>query len=989
MRRLQSEEHPHAKNNVWKWMLLFSPLLALALLFLWILLLLPAQYGDTYLAALQDKTALLHGSSEKKRIVTVGGSGAAFGQWSDLLEKEFPEYAVINDGLYAGLGTAPMMDLARQDIRPGDIVILSHEQNRQSLSGFFGARAMWQAADGAPGLLLRISPGRWRSLLGEALPFCAEKFSFWMHGNAPQGDGVYARSHLNRWGDVLGEGREANGMPDGMDPDMPIRFDPDEVSPDFIRDMNAFARECMDRGASVYYRFCPMNRKAVAEEEMQRLSAYSEWLEAQLIFPVLGKAEDSVLDSSWFFDTNFHLNAAGAQVNTACMARQLKEALGIPGDVSIPIPEAPAPKAFESGTGSVQDTDCFVFEEREGTGRIMGLTAEGKTRESLTLPHEYNGIPVTTFSPSVFAGNTVIRQITIPSSIVRIENGSFAGCTRLESVILRQTRPNAITPGDNLLQGTDCVILVPAHAYSQYQTSYFWSVYASRIRPDGETDVVETAGIPEAGKATGVMYADANGGEPVAGTETRTAFPISSEHLRTNTPLGQNLFRREGFVPLCWNTQPDGSGERIPFGSRTDSVDGKTLYMMWIPETPEADLDWEVRDGEVWITGWSGSGSVLALPGTLDGLPVTHIAGGAFQGAEIDTAVLPPSVFAIAQHAFQDCTLRELWLYDSLFYVYEESFENCTALTTLNLSAATSPRYSISYFGAFADKLDWLRLHADVPKLVLAGGSATRYAYDSEILFKEFPGLTPVNMGVFAYCAMLPQYRIMQKFMGDGDILVSAPEFDTVRTQFCVSNALDDRFWPLTEGDYSCVSLLDLRQYTRVFSSLSEYLHTRRMMTARSYEESPAHYDDDGNAVSERTYNQFGDYVLQRTGAERDELLQTYLADYTEAGFPDETVEALNRVYREFQAQGVQVLFAYAPRNHSALTETSTPEARALLDLSLRERLCVPMLLNMEESLYPATRFYLIDNHLSNEGVRLHMQRVVPALRKMLKSGMH
>ena len=47
------------------------------------------------------------------------------------------------------------------------------------------------------------------------------------------------------------------------------------------------------------------------------------------------------------------------------------------------------------------------------------------------------------------------------------------------------------------------------------------------------------------------------------------------------------------------------------------------------------------------------------------------------------------------------------------------------------------------------------------------------------------------------------------------------------------------------------------------------------------------------------------------------------------------------------------------------------------------------MLLNMEESLYPATRFYLIDNHLSNEGVRLHMQRVVPALRKMLKSGMH
>ena len=968
-------------------MLVFSPLVLLAVLFTWILLILPSQYSETYLAALQDKCDLLAGDTGKKRIITVGGSGAAFGQRSDLLEKEFPDYTVINDGLYAGLGTAPMLDLALSDIRSGDVVILSPEQNAQTLSGFFGARAMWQAADGRPSLLMRLKDVRRRALLGDALSFAAEKFSFYVKGNAPGGDGVYARSHLNAQGDVLGEGRETNVMPEGMDPDMPIHFDPSEMLPDFIREMNAFADACARKGARVYYHFCPMNRKAVSEEEMEKAAGYTQWLREQLTFPVLGEAQDSILDSVWFFDTNFHLNAAGAQLNTVRMAEDLKRMLGRSTDVSIPIPEAPsAPASASSAGGSQADAEYFTFEEESGAIRLTGLTAEGREKEKLTLPHEIHGLPVTSFAPSVFAGNPVIREITIPSSVRRMENGSFAGCERLERVILLETSPARLSAGADLLKGTDCEIIVPAASYSLYQTSYFWSVHGSRIRPDQENALSEPVERPEAASCDGTMYVDANGGVPVTGEEERIAFPISSAHLRTNTPLGQTLFSREGYVPLCWNTEADGSGEIIPFGSRTDSRDGKTLYMTWVRETPEKELAWEEKDGEAWITGYSGSDAVLALPSALGGCPVTRIVSGAFEKAQIETAILPATLFAIEQHAFEGSRVREIWLYDSLFYVYEESFADCASLQTLHISAATSPRYSISYFGAFADKLDWLRMHADVPKLVLAGGSATRYAYDSEAFQAAFPDLVPVNMGVFAYCAMLPQYRIMQQFMGEGDVLLSAPEFDTVRTQFCISNALDDRFWPLTEADYSCVSLLDLREYTQVFYSFSEYLHKRKMMTARSYEESPGGYDDDGNAVAVRTYNQYGDYTLPRGGAQEDVLLQTYLADYTQAGFPAETVEALNRVYREFQELGVRTFFVYAPRNHSALTEESTKEARQALDRYLRETLCVPVLLDMEDSLYPATQFYLIDNHLSSAGVSVHMQKILPALREALGS---
>ena len=55
------------------------------------------------------------------------------------LEKELPGYRVINYGLYAGLGTAVMLDLAEPHIRAGDIVVFLPEQSRH---GSFAAELL-------------------------------------------------------------------------------------------------------------------------------------------------------------------------------------------------------------------------------------------------------------------------------------------------------------------------------------------------------------------------------------------------------------------------------------------------------------------------------------------------------------------------------------------------------------------------------------------------------------------------------------------------------------------------------------------------------------------------------------------------------------------------------------------------------------------------------------------------------------------------------
>ncbi|MBQ6565183.1 MAG: leucine-rich repeat protein [Clostridia bacterium] len=962
----------------------FLPLLLLVMLFDIILFILPSQYTNTYLEGLKGKITMLHRRGDKPRIVLIGGSGAAFSLKSDMLEQEIPDFSVVNFGLYGGLGTAPMMDLALPEIRAGDIVILSPEQNAQTLSGFFGPRAMWQAADGMPGLLFRLNQEKQKAMVGESLNFAAEKFAFWLSGSAPKGDGVYALDHFNAWGDLISDGREGNAMPGGYDPDMLIHFSHELPSCSFLREMNEFSDACRRKGAMVYYHFCPMNAAAIPEEERKSASDYEEYLVSQLNFPLLGDVEGSIFDSAWFFDTNFHLNAAGAVLFTARLAKELKAELNLVRTLSIVLPSPPPSMNTGSSLSDNRDTACFVAEERNGEAFLTELTEKGKTMNRLSVPGEIQGLMVTAFSPALFAGNRTVEEIILPSSIRHVGNGSFSGCVSLKNVILQQPSPARCTVGDGLLEGTDAEVIVPAAAYSLYQTNYFRSLYAARIRPDAETaprpvQLPETISIE-----AGTMYVDANGGVPVHGTETRISFPISATHLRTNTPLGQNLFQRQGFVPLCWNTVPDGSGEDIPFGSRTDSENGKTLYMRWIPQTLEKELIWEEKDGEAWVTGWVGSGNILALPEKLGGMPVTHLVKGAFEQAEIETAILPPTLFSIEQNTFVGSAVREIWLYDSLYYVYETSFSDCRNLRTLHIGAATAPRYSISYFGAFADKLDWLRLHRETPKIVLAGGSATRYAYDSERLAAAFPEFIPVNMGVYAYTNMLPQYRIMEHFMMPGDILISAPEFDTVKTQFCVSNAMDERFWNMAEADWACVSMLDLQEYSEVFSSLSDFLHARRMMTVHRYEESPSWFDDDGNAASKPTYNCYGDYTLARPNGNADVLLQSYRADYTEASFLPETINSLDRIYQEFKDLGVKVFFAYAPRNHSALTEESISEARLALDRYLRERLHVPFLLSIEDSLYYGWQCYLIDNHLSDEGVKIHMYKIQSALAEQL-----
>ena len=128
-------------------------------------------------------------------------------------------------------------------------------------------------------------------------------------------------------------------------------------------------------------------------------------------------------------------------------------------------------------------------------------------------------------------------------------------------------------------------------------------------------------------------------------------YTETSTRLRPNAPAWSDDDRIDGRVAIGWNTQPDGSGTHVGFGSRPErTAEPLELYLETVPASPEECFSWREENGGAVITRCDLTEDVT-VPETLNGLPVTGIAAGAF-GRVTGTLVLPSSLTFIEEGAF-------------------------------------------------------------------------------------------------------------------------------------------------------------------------------------------------------------------------------------------------------------------------------------------------------------------------------------------------
>lgn len=397
---------------------------------------LPVQFGDTFMGELKSKYERLKETSGK-RIVLVGGSGVAFDCDSALMDDFFPSYEIVNFGMYAGLGTKAVMDLSENYIHEGDIVILSPEQSEQTFSDYFNGEYMWQAADGAFGMLRDLKSENFEAMLGNFPRFALEKLNYVMKGQKPQTDSIYQKKSFNTYGDIELDTCRENILPNGYDVNQKVRFTEDVVQPEFMDYMNDWAKRLEKKGAVVWYRYCPVNKLSV--EDMDDLAAYDVFLRQKLDFPVIGNPENSLMEAEWFFDTNFHLNQPGKEVNTVQLIRDMKAMLGDDRAVIVELPGKP----------------------HRTWGDVSAETRIWTAKDSETYQSE--------------------ETIVIPENVTQIEDYAFSNCAGLKQIVLEQKDPSKCIVGQHLLDGTGAEILVPQMSVDSYKRNYFWSVYAGRI----------------------------------------------------------------------------------------------------------------------------------------------------------------------------------------------------------------------------------------------------------------------------------------------------------------------------------------------------------------------------------------------------------------------------------------------------------------------------------------------------------------------------
>lgn len=459
---------------------------------------LPAVYDDTFVGELSDKYDRLCSINDKK-IVIVGGSSAAFGLDSKMIEDELG-CKVINFGLYADLGTKLMMDLSRASVNKGDIFILAPEMSAQTLSLYFGAETALEAMDGRFSMLAHVDKKDYGSLIGAAWKVGSSKLRYFISGERPANQGAYKKENFNEYGDNVFDRpyNELSGYGNPIKLDFAADFSDGELTEyeKFIEYVNEYTAFIRSRGGEVYFSFPPMNQKAVAENNTnESIRAFYKNLCLSLDCRVISNVFDYVMDDGYFFDSEFHLNNSGVTVRTVKLIDDIKRELGR-NDITLAISEFPSPaghrpKAEHNGNYQEQENLCFALEAADdGSWKITGLTDEGRTQEELTIPDFTDNAAVSTVAKGAFDSSSC-KKLILGKSITRLDGGALSGSNITEIIIPHGRSAADISVPNNTSEELfvaggqqRLAIYVDPELYEEYISDYFWGDYAAWLQPN-------------------------------------------------------------------------------------------------------------------------------------------------------------------------------------------------------------------------------------------------------------------------------------------------------------------------------------------------------------------------------------------------------------------------------------------------------------------------------------------------------------------------
>lgn len=434
-------------------------------------------YDKTYNAALLDKLNRLK-SVEGRKIVVIGGSSVAFGLDSELME-EYMGLPVVNFGLYASLGSRLMLDLAEEHINEGDIVIFAPEMDKQALSLYFSVSNTLQAADGDFGILRNVDSEHYSSLLGGIWDFARGKLKARREGIELGTLGIYRRDSFNAYCDIS-VSRPQNVMNGYFDTNNLPMLDKScygEELKEFVEYLREY-KSRLPKDAKMYLSFCPINKLSISDTlSTIDLADFGEYISEALGLVSISYLDDYVFDAGYFYDTNFHLNDAGAKLRTIRLARDLRLELGITEGTLDTEPEAPELPFFDVFfDGNDDNAKYFTYKTLpDGSKAIVGISELGMTLEHLTVPLGVEGRKIVSIERGALASpNLKSLTVTADSNLTRFAEGAFEGAGNLTDIYIYKKSGNDINPPSSFAGASESLrVHIPRD--SDFIFHYYWS----------------------------------------------------------------------------------------------------------------------------------------------------------------------------------------------------------------------------------------------------------------------------------------------------------------------------------------------------------------------------------------------------------------------------------------------------------------------------------------------------------------------------------
>ncbi len=176
-------------------------------------------------------------------------------------------------------------------------------------------------------------------------------------------------------------------------------------------------------------------------------------------------------------------------------------------------------------------------------------------------------------------------------------------------------------------------------------------------------------------------------------------------------------------------------------------------------------FEYEIYDGEVIITGFTGEGGDVFIPNMIEDQTVVAIGEEAFWYCKDITAVSMPAYLEfIGARAFQGCSsLESITLPDTVVEIAAAAFCDCSSLRSVNIPA------DLIYVGAFAfDNTPWITRFEDNTSIILGGRILYKYLGDAQVV--NIPeGVTAISGNAFDGKENLTYVNIPDSMLFIGD----------------------------------------------------------------------------------------------------------------------------------------------------------------------------------------------------------------------------